>query len=637
MENGQPDATTHATVAKRPAIAPASVAICIVVVIGTLYFAREVLIPIALAVLLTFLLAPLVLRLQRWGLSRIPAVILIVTLAFAAIGAVGWLVAGQVMSLSSALPQYKQNIIAKVQALRGSVGGGTDSLSGTIKEIGQAMQGAPSEPAVAESAGEEQTPPAVTAQGPPAVPAAAPRGTTREKPLFFEPVEPERSPLVPLLDSIGLITAPLGTAAIVLIFTIFMLIGREDLRDRFLQLIGQDQLNVTTQAMDDAAQRVSRYLLMQSIVNGTYGLAVGIGLLVLGVPSALLWGLLAALLRFIPYVGPWIAAAFPIALSFAVSTTWTLPLLTIGLFVVLELISNNVIEPWLYGSGTGVSTMAILVAAIFWTWLWGPIGLLLATPLTVCVVVMGRYVPQLTFLSTLLGDESVLPPASRYYQRLLAMDEVEATDIAKDYLKQHPLPELYDAVLLPALGLAEQDGHRGTLTSERQEFIRRTTRTLVEELGQEGGAADAPTPPAEARLMCLPARDEADEIAGLMFARLLGKQGIPPPDFAGARAGKRSVGYHRARAAGGRLHLGTSAVRRLAHEVLVQTAATAISTVEDHRRPVERPHQFEEGSRTASDRSGRPGGREPVAGGRAGATAAGAGGVADASTARSGE
>ena len=259
---------------------------------------------------------------------------------------------------------------------------------------------------------------------------------------------PESSPVLPMPVEIvnglsaqtvaqsvlGPIISPVGTAAMVVVFVVFMLIERENLRNRIIHLIGSRQLNVATQALDDAASRVSRYLLMQLIVNSAFGFVIAVGLFFIGVPNPLVWGILATVLRFLPYIGPWIAATIPIVLASAVFQGWTRPLLVLALFIANELIANNLIEPWLYGASTGISTMGILVSAVFWTWLWGPVGLVMATPLTVCLVVMGRYVPHMSFLHTLLSDEEVLSPDARFYQRLLAMDPEEATDIAEEYL-----------------------------------------------------------------------------------------------------------------------------------------------------------------------------------------------------------
>ncbi len=272
---------------------------------------------------------------------------------------------------------------------------------------------------------------------------------------------------------------------------------------------------------------------MQLIVNAAYGLVIAAGLFVIGLPNCFLWGVLTMVLRFVPYVGPWIAAVLPIALSLAVFEGWTRPGLVLALFIVNELISNNVIEPWLYGASTGISTLGILVSAVFWTWLWGPVGLVMATPLTVCLTVLGRYVPHLSFLDTLLSDQEVLAPEARFYQRLLAMDPEEATDVAEEYLKENSLESLYDRVLLPALSLAEQDRHHGNLDEGKQRFILNAMRELVDELGtknkqlsENGGDMVSTGAAPESSVICLPARDEADEIAGAMLIQILEAKGV---------------------------------------------------------------------------------------------------------------
>jgi methanogenic corrinoid protein MtbC1 len=340
-------------------------------------------------------------------------------------------------------------------------------------------------------------------------------------------VEPPLSPIAVLGAAVSPLLGPLGTAGLVLIFVIFMLIRREDMRDRLLRLSGEGRLNVTTQALDEAAHRVSRYLLMQSLVNGGTGVAVGLGLLLIGVPNALLWGLLTGILRFIPYAGPWAAASLPVMISLAVFPGWKQPLLALGLFLLIELISNNFVEPLLYGAETGISTIGILFAAVFWTWLWGPVGLLLATPLTVCLVVLGRYVPQFRFLSVLLGDEPPLPMEAQVYHRLLAMDPAEAGAVLEASLKDKTVAEHYDGVLIPALILAERDRHRGELTTEREDFVDTTIRDWIEELaGRTADDTDTSLGPETAadatagRLVCVPANDRADELAGQMFAQL---------------------------------------------------------------------------------------------------------------------
>ena len=288
-------------------------------------------------------------------------------------------------------------------------------------------------------------------------------------------------------------------------------------------MMGSGRLHLTMEALDEAGRRVSRYLLMQTLINGSQGIVVALGLLLIGVPNAILWGFLSAVLRFIPYVGPWLAAGLPIALSFAVFDNWIPTFLVISLFMVLELITNNVIEPWLYGTHTGVSSFALIVAVVFWTSIWGLAGLLLSTPLTVCLVVIGKYVPQLKFLSILLGDEPGLDPQSRFYQRLVAANREEADEIVDDFLKEKDLPALYDALLIPALVQAERDQVEGGLSEERHTFILESIKEIAEECAEriDKKTEDHPfSSGTDLKLLCLPARTEADEISAMMFMRL---------------------------------------------------------------------------------------------------------------------
>jgi predicted PurR-regulated permease PerM/methylmalonyl-CoA mutase cobalamin-binding subunit len=521
----------------------------IAIVVGGLYFARDVLIPIALAVMLSFLLTPLLLRLQRWGLPRIPALILVMLLLISAIGGLGFVVYSQLNDLAGKLDQYKQNIQEKVNWVRGVTDNAAiDKAMKVFKETTEKSTTktttAPTTAATAPVAtiqtnatGESELTP-INPLTHPANP--IPVLVTNEKPAEATGGSPFKNiyaSFSPLLD-------PLATAGIVLIFVIFMLMAREDLRDRVIRLIGQGRINVTTQAMDEAATRVSRYLIAQCIVNGTYGLSISVGLWLIGktfghsnpsFPNWFLWGLLTGLLRFIPYIGPWIGAAFPIAISLAVYHGMSVPLAVIGMFLLIELLSNNLMEPWLYGASTGVSTVAILVAAVFWTWLWGTPGLLLSTPLTVLIAVTGKYVPQLEFLNILLGDEPALEPKYRFYQRLLADDVEEADDLMAEYLKEKPVVKIYDEVVLPALSLAEHDWHNDRLDQAKQASVRQAVRDLVEEVGEKPRKISADQPEQEAVrdetggyqrcVLCLPARDPADEIAAMMLAQVLEREG----------------------------------------------------------------------------------------------------------------
>ena len=510
---------------------------CAVVAIAALYFAKEVLLPVALAILLSFLLAPLVTRLEKWGSRRIPAVLVVVAVAFSALGGLGYLLVYQIYDIAYRLPEYKDNIVAKVESFQGRGDGVVGRVSEALDDVKKKITHKETSGSLKKVPLTGNDAPSKQSEG---VPVAGTKSGADDDVLQPMPVEivNEVSARHIAENFLGPIISPLGTAAMVIVFVVFMLIERENLRNRVIHLVGSRQLNIATQALDDAASRVSRYLLMQLIVNAAFGFVVAVGLFFIGLPNALVWGVLAAVLRFVPYIGPWIAATIPIVLAAAIFEGWTRPLLVLAVFAVNELISNNVVEPWLYGSSTGISTMGILVSAVFWTWMWGPIGLVMSTPLTVCLTVMGRYVPQLSFLHTLLSDEEVLPPEARFYQRLLALDPEEASDIAEEYLKDNSLEALYDKVLLPALSLAEQDRHQGDLDETKERFILNAMRELVDELGtkakhmrNDAQAADNSDvlqvlPLADVRVLCLPARDDADEITGMMLGQLLEAKGV---------------------------------------------------------------------------------------------------------------
>lgn len=440
----------------------------VVTAVAALYFGREVFLPIAIALLLTFALVPMVSALKRAGIPRLPAVIASVLGAFTVLALFSFIVATQVSELAQNIPLYQANILTKVRSLKDTgVGGGIVSrLSRVIERVGQELdRPGPVQPA---------------ADQPP------------REPIPVEIVARER-PLEVLQNLIGPLLSPLASAGLIVVVVIFMLLEREDLRDRFIRLVGYGDLHRTTEALQDAGKRVGRYLLMQLVVNIVYAVPITFGLWVLGIPNPLLWGLLALALRFVPYIGPVIATLLPLFLALAVAPGWSLVLWTAGLFVVVELITGNVIEPWLYGSRTGLSPLAIIVAAIFWTWLWGPLGLVLSTPLTVCLVVLGRHVPQFEFLDVLFGNEPVLEPHARLYQRLLAGDPEEATDHAEEMLEENYLVEFYDKVAIPALLLGEQDRVRGVLSDEQRQQVAGSALTMVANLddsAQEEAEAD---------------------------------------------------------------------------------------------------------------------------------------------------
>ena len=319
-----------------------------------------------------------------------------------------------------------------------------------------------------------------------------------------------------------------------MVLVIFILLKREDQRNRLLQLFGSSNLHASTEALTDVTDRVSKYLRMQFLINAGYGIAVGVGLAAIGVPSAITWGVLSFSLRFLPYIGPWLSAIMPLTVSLATSTGWTQPMFVAGLFVVLELLVNNVAEPMLYGRSTGVSGVGVIIAAIFWTWIWGPIGLVLAMPLTVCVVVMAKYIPGLHFLAVLLGDQSALEAPERIYQRLLAGDCEEAVEQAGALVTEGSLASAYDEGVIPALIMAENDRHGGRLHDAQAVVVHETARDLIDELDDLATEAKArqtekesPTPVAAAsersplRALCVPLRDQADDIGAAMLAKLL--------------------------------------------------------------------------------------------------------------------
>jgi predicted PurR-regulated permease PerM len=485
-----------------------------VVVVTCLYWAQTIFIPVALAVFLTVLLAPLVTALQRRGLRRLPSVLLVVMLAAAVLGGGVWLVTAQVTSLAGEVPKYTENIKEKVKSLRHL---GQGSVTSRLEKMIQDITGEWNQPATSQK-GKDQDKPAVAASQKPTA-------------VVLEPETPAWLARVPALLSSLLET--LGSLALALVLVVFMLLKREDLRNRLIRLVSQGQITVMTKALDDAGQRISRFLLMQLIVNATVGLSVGLGLLAIGVQYAFLWGFLAAVFRYVPYIGIWIAALSPIILSVAMFEGWFQPLLVIGLFLTIELLASNVVEPRLYGRSIGVSEVALLVAAAFWAFLWGPIGLVLSSPLTVCLVVLGKYVPQLKFLDVLLGDEPPLDAHVTFYQRLLARDQDEATQLVLAQAKVSSPEQVYDEFLVPALNYAKRDRERDDLTESDEQSVLQAMREILEDLGErrevvtqaeevihaaDRGNASAAIP---LRVLACPARDQADRLALEMLRQLL--------------------------------------------------------------------------------------------------------------------
>ncbi len=513
------------------------------IVIAALYVGAEIFVPVALAILLSFVLAPGVRLLHRWHLGRVMPVVAMSLLAFLIIAGLGGLLTVQLRDLARALPQYEPTVLAKIEALRHvTAGAGTGRFSDFVASLADHLH---------------------AAQGSASSLAPAASGSSlRPLPVMVEPTaEP---PLDMLYRFLLPALHPLATVAIVALYVVFMLLQREDLRNRAIRLFGAGDLHRSTAAIDDAARRLSRYLLSQLAVNTLAGLVVGLGLWFFGVPSPLLWGVVFGCLRFVPYVGPPLAAIAPMLLAGAVAPGWSLLLWTAGLLAAVELTVGQAIEPLVYGHNTGLSPVAIVVAATFWTALWGPVGLVLSTPITVCLVVLGRHVEHLSFLDVMLGDRPPLAPAEVFYQRMLADDPVEASDQAERLVKETSLTGYYDDVLLTGLLLAQDDVTQDRLDVDRQRRIATTASEVVENLSDQDAAHhepqggqprisvnrlagektetdDAPTAPASLEpdlcalsevwtdpgaVLCIGSRGPLDDAASMALAQVLGRHGF---------------------------------------------------------------------------------------------------------------
>lgn len=485
------------------------VLLSLVLTVGILYLAKTVIVPLALAILLTFVLTPIVSAIQRRGLGRVPAVAVTVLLTFLLLGAVAWGVGMQLNKLARELPEKKDKIQKKIADLRGSGDGVFGKLFQMFQELGEDQKKAD---------------------------AAAGETSADEKPIVVARLE-EPSTVERLAHSAAPVLEPLATAGLVIILVVFMLIKREDLRNRLIGLLGHGQLTGTTQVLVDTAQRLSSFLLNQLLVNVGFGIIFGLGLFVIGVPYAFLWGFLTAVLRFIPYIGTWAAVAFPLILSFAVSDGWGQLIALVVFFAILDVATANVVEPLLFGQSTGVTPIALLIAAAFWTWIWGPVGLILSTPLTVCLVVLGQYVPRLKFFALLLGDKAALEPHASYYQRLLAKDQDEARQVAADYARTKGKDNVYDNVLLSALVLARRDRKKAGLTAEDEGFVFQATKAALAQLEGEPETAatdgQAATPATTTTvenepapfILGYPAHHESEELTLHMLALLLKTSG----------------------------------------------------------------------------------------------------------------
>ena len=473
--------------------------------ITALWFGRQIFVPIVLAVLLSFVLAPAVLRLRAWNVSRGLSVFLVAAVAFGFIFGLSTILARQVSDLASQFPRYQTTILQKADALRAAAtpSGVIGRASSLLRSLGESGRPAP-----------RAAPPTDGSPPPP-------------EPVPVEVHQPSPGPLDMLRSVAATVLEPLATTGIVAIFTVFILIQREDLRDRMIRLLSGGDLHRTTLALDDAAVRLSRFFLVQTMLNASFGVIVGIGLWLIGVPSPLLWGLLAAILRFVPYIGALVSALGPVALAAAVDPGWSMVIMTIALFLILEPLTGQVIEPLLYGHSTGISPIAVVVAATFWTWLWGPIGLLLSTPLTVCLVVLGQHVEALNFLNIILSDLPALTPQESFYQRVLAGDPSEVAEQAQENLKNQSLISFYDEIAVPALRLAQTDLRRGLLDSDQQQALRNTLFEVIDDLDDVPFPSNTSAPTSQTPILCLAARTTLDEAAAAMLAQILRKSGIP--------------------------------------------------------------------------------------------------------------
>lgn len=534
------------------------------IMLALLYFGKPVLMPLALAVLIAFLLAPVVSALERLKLGRVLSTVLVAVAALVVVVGFGWIVEQRFAEIVAKLPEYRQSMQAKFQHFgrSGMLEKVSQELNQTVQDVSTTRESASGVSATNETqhgSANVKTSSAKTAPTALAPPSPDAPWAVR---LFPQPA----TALELFGEYVGKLVDPLATGGLVVVFVVFILVGRENLRDRMILLAGSGRLHVTMQAFDDAAIRISRFLTAQSLINASYGVVITFGLWLIdrtigqglggGLRTALLAGIICAVMRYVPYIGPWLGAAVPLFLAFAAYPGNTVFFVTLAMFVGLEIFVSQAVEPNLLGSSTGISPIAVLVAAVFWTWLWGPIGLILSTPLTVLLVVMGKHVPQLEVLDLLLGDKPVLNPTTRIYQRLIAGDDEEAAEFAAEYLKERPLDAVYDQILIPALAQAESDWHRGVLDDSRHLRIRQGLKEIVQVLGEKdlsekvqlahsevtaeaNGVTDgseqsvAPVIPraklpegASVKVKCLPAHDEADQIVATMVAQILERRGF---------------------------------------------------------------------------------------------------------------
>ena len=489
----------------------------VALVVAALYFGRDILVPFALAALLAIVLDPLVTRLRRGRLPRPLAVGVVLVCTVATLGWASVFVAGQAVALGRDLPTYQSTVQQKLRGLRQQLSGrGVFDSAGRMLEVVDGELDATRRALDSNLHGGKVAAAPLRVQVQPAAPTA----------------------LQALGDLAGQVLGPVAVAGLVLVFLVFILLERHDLRDRLLRLVGGD-LQRTTAALDEAAQRVSRYLTMQLVVNTGYALPLAAGLWLIGVPGALLWGALGGLLRFVPYIGPLIASLFPLTLAFAVDPGWQMLLWTAGLIVLLELVINNAVEPWLYGHSTGLAPTAVLVAAAFWTALWGPIGLLLATPITVCLVTMGRHLPHLQFLDLLLGRDPVFDHATRLHQRLRAGDTEDAIELALTQARDSSPQAFYQQCALPVLRQADDRLRQGASAGPYHRLLK-GMQALLAEMRLEHPPSHPPE--SAATLLCVGARSEPDTLAATMLAHALQLQGLPARSLAATAVSAEQIG-----------------------------------------------------------------------------------------------
>jgi predicted PurR-regulated permease PerM len=494
-------------------------AVITAVVVAAIYFGRPMLVPLALSILMAFALAPVVEFLRRLKIGRILGVILSVTLAVLLITGIMGFIGTQIAWLAASLPQYQTNIVAKIQSVEGSAAN-NGVVQGAIRMFNNLADQIAQAPGVAGGAAELQ---------------AKTTGQVRNPavPVVIQDAPP--GPIEVIQRFGGPLVEPLADLTIIIIFVIFILLQKEDLRDRFIMLAGGRDLQRTTLALDDGAERLSRYLLLQTAVNTAFGFLVGISLWLIGVPNPALWGLIAGIFRYVPYIGVPIAAILPLALSMAVDPGWAKTFWTLGIFIAYESVTGQAVEPWLYGRNMGLSALAVVVAAGFWTFVWGPVGLLLSTPLTMCLVVLGRHVDQLRFLDVMLGDAPPMAPEESFYLRMLAGNSDEAAEQAEAFLQHHSLPAYLDEVAVRGLALAQLDVNRGALTEEGRKRIGTSVETFIDNLTMQEdpeareASISRETIPAEWQskpVLCVAGRSTLDHAAASLLAHLLERQSI---------------------------------------------------------------------------------------------------------------